>query len=86
MMKLDGLDEALVGECQTWDGGSRVERLVYSGEAILDILMERDGMSEEDAWEWVDFNIEQAWVGLSTPIIVWEISWEDLDEQEPDDG
>jgi hypothetical protein len=43
-------------------------------------------MSEEDAWEWVDFNIEQAWVGLSTPIIVWEISWEDLDEQEPDDG
>jgi hypothetical protein len=51
MMKLDGLDEALVGECQTWDGGSRVERLVYSGEAILDILMERDGMSEEDAWE-----------------------------------
>lgn len=86
MLKLDGLDDALVGECQTWDGGSRVGRLVYSGEAILGILVERDEMSEEDARDWVDFNIEQAWVGMSTPIIVWQVSWEELDERDPGDG
>ncbi len=86
MLKLDGLDDALLGECQTWDGGSRVGRLVYSGEAILGILVERDEMSEEDARDWVDFNIEQAWVGRSTPIIVWQVSWEELDERDPGDG
>ena len=86
MLKLDGLDDALVGECQTWDGGSRVGRLVYSGEAILSILRDRDEMSEEDARDWVDFNIEQAWVGMSTPIIVWQVSWEELDERDPGDG
>lgn len=31
---------------------------VYSQKAVVDILMERDGMSEKEAEEWVDFNFD----------------------------
>jgi len=29
--------------------------------------MDRDGMSEEDAVEFMDFNVLQAWIGPYTP-------------------
>jgi hypothetical protein len=42
---------------------------VYDYEKLVDVFI-NDGLSYEDAVEWVDFNIVGAWHGEKTPIIV----------------
>jgi hypothetical protein len=84
MLKLDGYDEAILGQATVWQrqgaGAERVDTLIYSGPKIIDILMTRDGMEEDDAYEFFSFNIEGAYMGPDTPIIVWhrphtEVVW-----------
>ena len=53
-----------------WRDQSLVDVLVYDGEQIRENLM-RDGMTSEDAREYIEFNIEGAYVGQGTPVIVW---------------
>lgn len=43
---------------------------VYDRERIIKVLMDRDGMDREGAEEYVSFNIEGAYVGKLTPIIL----------------
>ena len=64
-MLADGLDDALAG----FDSKGRA---IYHIEEILGILMQRDSMSEEEAQEFFDFNIECAHVGEYTPIYMYE--------------
>lgn len=72
MLKIDGFDNALVGIASVWkDGGERVDTLIYDGEKIITILCEQSGMSYDEALEYISFNIEDAYVGENTPIIVW---------------
>tara|TARA_R110000868_G_scaffold395917_1_gene667923 strand:- start:157 stop:531 length:375 start_codon:yes stop_codon:yes gene_type:complete len=71
MVTIDDQSSAIIGKCYCWDGQSRVERFVYSGEKLIDNFVENDGMSEEEALEWVEYNIEGAYWGPTTPIIVW---------------
>ena len=71
MIKLDDLDAALVGLSNVWRDGSQYEAYVYDGDKIADILMERDGASYEDACDYISFNIEGAYIGVHTPIVVW---------------
>lgn len=61
----NGLENAIVG----YDTKGRV---IYSVSNIIDILVERDGMSYEDASEHFSFNIECAYVGEHTPIYMYE--------------
>jgi len=61
----DGLEDAIVG----YDTKGRV---IYSVGSIIYILVERDGMSYEDASEHFSFNIECAYVGEHTPIYMYE--------------
>jgi hypothetical protein len=44
--------------------------------------MQQDGMSAEDAREFIEFNIEGAYMGLHTPVLVWpyDIWDEELDD------
>jgi hypothetical protein len=70
MMKIDGHDNAVVGVSLTWHNQRRVQLLVYDAEIIRENLM-RDGMDAEEAREYIEFNIEGAYVGEGTPIIVW---------------
>jgi hypothetical protein len=72
MLKADGLDEAIIGQALVWLGNEREEVLVYSCEKIMEILMARDGMSQEEAYEFIQFNIEGAYMGKQTPIFVWD--------------
>jgi hypothetical protein len=37
------------------------------------ILIERDGMTDEEAMEYFDFNVQGAWVGESTPVFLNDI-------------
>ena len=50
---LDGLDEAIVGIVEDFHG----RRILYSKDKILQILQERDSMTEQEAEEFYDFNI-----------------------------
>ena len=83
MLKIDGHDDAVLGPAMIWgQGGHRINVLVYDAEAIRTTLMERDGMDPDEAREYIEFNIEGAYMGPDTPILVWmEDLWdEDYDE------
>jgi hypothetical protein len=72
MIKFTGYDKAIIGPALVWSSdGNRVDRLVYDAEAIRKILMSQDGMTAEDAREYIEFNMEGGYVGPDTPVIVW---------------
>ena len=56
----DGFDAAFVGI--TYDN-----RAVYDIDAILDILVS-DGMTAPEAYEYFEYNIAGAYVGMHTPV------------------
>jgi hypothetical protein len=60
----DGYDKAIIG---LTDNG----QLVYSKEWMVKLLIDSDtNMSEEDAWEFLEYNCFCAYVGEQTPIFV----------------
>jgi hypothetical protein len=71
ILLIEDLDDALIGVCMTWHGDMLVERAIYSGEIIVERLVEANGMSEEEAIEYVDAKLVTEYVGESTPIIMW---------------
>jgi len=71
MKKWDGFDSAIIGTASVWNGNERVDVLVYDVEKMVETLIDRDGMSGEDAIEYIDFNIENAYIGKDTPVVVW---------------
>ena len=72
MKQWDGFDEAKIGIASVWNGNERVEVLVYDGEKMAQQLIIRDGMAEDEAFDYIDFNIEGAYIGKDTPVIVWK--------------
>lgn len=72
MKKWDGFDIAIIGTASVWNGNERVDVLVYDIYQMVEQLTIRDGMSQDDAIEYINFNIENAYIGKDTPIIVWE--------------
>ena len=78
MLKIDGFDEAIIGSACIWRDSSRIDVLVYDAEGIRTILMIRDGMDMDEAREYIEFNIEGAYMGIDTPILVWpEDEWDE---------
>ena len=71
MKQLDGYGPAIIGPAFIWNGNERVQVLVYNAEAIRWILQRRDGMSAEEAREFIEFNIEGAYMGPDTPVLTW---------------
>ena len=68
MMKADGFDEAIIGIAQRC--GSE-DVLAYDAEKCLEILVEKDDMTQEEAMDYFSFNVSGAYVGEGTPIFVW---------------
>jgi len=66
----DGFDDAIVGYAQRC--GQPI-LAVYCRDKCIDILMNRDGMSHEEANEFFSFNTEGAWVGDRTPLFLQKI-------------
>ena len=64
MLFADGYDKAIAGV--VWDGERT--RVVYKTEKILKILMDRDGMTYDEASEFFDFNVAGAYMGVYTPL------------------
>ena len=70
MIKYDGYDEAILGPAFIWRDRQQVQVLVYDGEKIREILM-RDGIDADEAREFIEFNIEGGYLGVTTPVLVW---------------
>jgi len=66
LLKADGFDEAIIGVVQRMG----IQAICYDEDKVLEILMERDGMTLIEAMEYFDFNIAGAWVGESTPFFL----------------
>jgi len=65
-LKVDGMDDAIVGVVQQFNK----HFLCYSMAKILEILMDRDGMTETEALEFYEFNIVGAYMGEYTPVFL----------------
>jgi hypothetical protein len=63
---LDGLDDAIAGVT----GANGVLIVIYKVTSIIKILMNRDEMSYEDAWEYFKHNIGCAYLGEKTPLFM----------------
>lgn len=59
----DGFEEALIGYVEIFN------KLIalYDKEKCIEILMLRDGLSYEDAHEYFEFNVQDAFMGEGTP-------------------
>lgn len=78
LLVIDDQENALIGVCSTWSNHRQVRRLVYSGQRLIENFVERDGMDPDEAQEWIDFNIEGAYMGEHTPIILWDYHDEEV--------
>lgn len=68
---IDGMDSAIIGVAQQFTNDPLV---AYSMTKIIGCLTEQ-GMSYEEALEYFSFNIQGAWMGEATPIIVDDLSF-----------
>jgi hypothetical protein len=62
----DGFDEAIIGIGRQFNKNL----VIYDEDKCIQILMERDGMTDEEAIEFFEFNVVGAYVGEYTPIYV----------------
>ncbi len=62
----DGFEDAFIGY------GQQFSRMiaVYDYAKCVEILKSRDGMSHEEAEEYMSFNVTGAWVGEYTPVFL----------------
>ena len=68
LLSADGFEDAVIGVVD--DRVAGVYRFAYSIVECINVLMNRDGMSEEEAQEYFDFNVQGAYMGEKTPIWV----------------
>jgi len=63
----DGFEDAFIGPAVRC---GQPTLACYSHSKAVKVLVDRDGMSEDEAQEFIDFNVTGAWVGPNTPIFV----------------
>ena len=64
MMKADGLDDAIIGVGLQFD---KPDRLIYDYDKCIDILMKLNDWTDEEAIEWMEFNVRGAYVVKAPP-------------------
>ena len=64
MLFADGFDEALIGIVEQF---GRPPVALYDYNKCVAVLMERDGMEEEEAIEFLEYNTLGAYMGENTP-------------------
>jgi len=65
LMRMDGFDDAILGVVERIG----LHAVCYDLNKVISILMEQ-GMDEQDAWDWYQFNMLGAWVGEATPVFL----------------
>lgn len=69
LLFMDGYDDCVAGVAVQFN---KVLGVVYDRVRVREKLM-ADGLSYEDAEEWMSFNQEGAWVGPLTPIFLHKV-------------
>jgi hypothetical protein len=65
LMRMDGFDDAILGVVERIG----LQTVCYDLNKVIEILM-KQGMEEQDAWDWYQFNMVGAWVGEATPVFL----------------
>jgi hypothetical protein len=65
LMRMDGFDAAILGVVERIG----LQTVCYDLNKVISILMQQ-GMDEQDAWDWYEFNMLGAWVGKATPVFL----------------
>ena len=63
----DNFDNAIIGVSMGISCGTKV---VYDAEEMAKTLVVSEGITEQEAWEYLEFNTFNAYVGDNTPIFV----------------
>ena len=66
LLQADGFEDALLGLARK---KGAADSLAYYYDKCVAILVER-GMSDEEAIEWMEFNVVDAYVGPTTPVFI----------------
>lgn len=67
-------DAVLWNDCDAAILGVHDGKVVYSRSGLVQVFVEQ-GMTEEEADEWVGYNIEGAYVGKKTPLIILDVGY-----------
>jgi hypothetical protein len=66
-MLADGFEEAILGMCLQFGSEPLV---AYDYNKCIDILVNRDGMTQSEATDYIQFNVIGAYVGNNTPVFI----------------
>ena len=66
VMDPEYLDAAILGVVTRIN----LEAVCYDENKVVRLLMTHDGMTEEEAIEYMEFNMKGAWVGETTPVFL----------------
>ena len=64
----DGFEDAFLGVVESF---GTVPKACYDYDKCLEVLVSRDSMSWEEAQEYIEFNVTQAYVGEHTPAFIY---------------
>ena len=78
MKVADGFEEAFVGIGMK---AASEDVAVYDYDTCASVLISRDGMSADEAYEYLDFNVVGAYVGPDTPMFLYKQSYDETMEQ-----
>ncbi len=67
MMKAEGFDGAIIGSAERCGSPTMI---AYDWDKCVHILQERDGMTLDDAIEFMEYNVVGAYVGEDTPVFI----------------
>ena len=65
-MEQNYLDPAILGVVTRMG----LEAVCYDENKVIQLLMEHDHMTEEEAIEYMEYNMKGAWVGETTPVFL----------------
>jgi hypothetical protein len=75
-----GYEDIIIFENESYDdaliGVSHDERAIYSFEKMIEWLVEKDGITQEEAIEWIEYNTIRAipYAGSKAPIVMYDIN------------
>ena len=75
LLTADGFDDAVIGVA------SDNSKVVYSADKVIGILKDRDGMTDDEALEYFEYNKAGAYVGPSTPLFVWDMDINEIGDE-----
>lgn len=76
-LKADGFEAAFMG---TVSRCGQPTLMIYSYNKCVAILQQRDGMTYDEAVEYMEFNVTGAWVGAGTPGFLHECTLAEAEE------